>query len=151
MTKPIEKTEETFPKLDEESVQERRRFMKRTLNLTAMLAAAGLSESVLEAALLNDAEAADMTMKQPTPMIKQPTATMAQGVGSERDFANALSMAARDGNSNKALQQFGAKISPQQQQVLQGMSRKDLNTLMSLKRKLEGGAAACCDAGATIF
>ena len=144
MTKPIENTEETFPKLDEEGIQDRRRFMKRTLNLTAMLAAAGLSESVLEAALMNDAQAADMTMKAPT-------RTMAPTAGSQRDFANAVSMAARDGSSTKALQQFGAKISPQQQQVLQSLSRNDLNTLMTLKRKLEGGAAACCDAGATIF
>jgi len=145
MSEPIDKTDETFPKLDQAGIQDRRRFMKRTLNLTAVLAAAGLSESVLEAALLNDAEAADYSASK-----YQPT-TAAKGAGSERDFANALSMAARDGNSTKALQKFGAKISPQQQEVLQSLSKNDLNTLMNLKRKLEGGSAKCCDAGATIF
>ncbi len=142
MSKTIEHTEETFPKLDHESVQNRRRFMKRTLSLTAVLAAAGLSESVLEAALMNDAEAADLNLQK---------RAVVAGAGSERDFANALSLAAHDGNASKSLQRFGPKLNLQQQQVLKSLSANDLRTLMALKRKLGGGSAKCCDAGATIF
>lgn len=152
MSKTIEHAEENFPKLDQESVQNRRRFMKRTLSLTAVFAAAGLSESVLEAALMNDAEAADLTIQKGATELKgvQRRAVVA-GAGSERDFANALSLAAHDGNAKKSLQRFGPKLSLQQQRVLKSLSANDLRTLMALKRKLGGGSAKCCDAGATIF
>jgi len=140
MSKHKDSSSDEFPQLDAEQVKDRRRFMQRTLSLTATLAAAGITESVLEAALMNDAEAADMRSTKMVPT-----------KGAKADFANALSMSARDGDTRKALDRFGGKLSSQERQIMEKLSPGDLRTLMNLKRKLGGGKAACCDAGTGIF
>lgn len=114
-----------------DGVRERRRFLNRTLSLTAVLAAVGISDTVIQSAF-NTAEAA---------------------APADRTLAKALATAVKRKDVKPALRQFGKQLSPKQVKALSGLTKKDLIALDRIQKKMAAasGEQNCCDVGTGIF
>lgn len=125
--KPVVQTDD-MPSYDVEQIQSRRRFVSKTLSLSGLFAAAGISDAVFRSALTNEAHAAE-----------------------SRVMSDALSLAASKGSLEPALKEFDGKLSKSEISALQKITPQELRALMNIKRKIGGGSAKCCDAGTGIF